>query len=120
MDLETRQERLEPGEAELLAEKREYERNLKNLDAHSPARKQFWLEHYARESVINTAPHPKRAAWFQKELALREWNVHGLQAQGGPDWKTSRKVLDGLAVSRETRSAISSPNCITRSATLWR
>jgi len=33
MDLETRQERLEPGEAELLAEKREYERNLKNLDA---------------------------------------------------------------------------------------
>jgi hypothetical protein len=46
------------------------------------------------------APYPMRAAWFQNELALREWNVHEFQAQGGPDWKTSRKILDGLSVSR--------------------
>ena len=61
----------------------------------------------------NAAPYPKRAAWFQKEFALREWNVHGLQAQGGPDWKTSRKVLDGLRVSRSVLEkialALSSP-----------
>ena len=44
--------------------------------------------------------YPKRAAWFQKELAHRGWNVHTLQAHGGPDWKTSRKILDGLSVSR--------------------
>ena len=47
-----------------------------------------------------TTPYPKRAAWFQNELVLREWNVHNFQAQGGPDWKTSRKILDGLSVSR--------------------
>ncbi len=50
-DLETGREWLEPGEAELLAQKREYERNLKNLDVRFPARKQFWLERYAREST---------------------------------------------------------------------
>jgi hypothetical protein len=47
-----------------------------------------------------TAPYPKRAAWFEHELALREWSIHELQGQGGPDWKTSRKILDGLSVSR--------------------
>ena len=59
----------------------------------------------------NAAPYPKRAAWFQEELALRQWSVHDLQAQGGPDWKTSRKILDGLSVSRgvieKTASALS-------------
>ena len=47
-----------------------------------------------------TTPYPKRAAWFQNELALREWSVHTLQAQGGPNWKTSRRILDGLSVTR--------------------
>jgi hypothetical protein len=50
-------------------------------------------------------PTPKiafeeRATWFQNELAKRDWNVHELQGQGGPNWKTSRKILDGLPVSR--------------------
>jgi hypothetical protein len=49
---------------------------------------------------LGTAPYPKRAAWFENELSLREWSVHELQGQGGPDWKTSRKILDGLHVSR--------------------
>jgi hypothetical protein len=47
-------------------------------------------------------PHPKRAVWLEAELALRAWSVHDLQAQGGPDWKTSRKILNGLSVSRTT------------------
>lgn len=47
-----------------------------------------------------TTPYPKRAAWFQNELALREWSVHTFQAQGGPNWKTSRKILDGLSITR--------------------
>ena len=46
------------------------------------------------------AGYPKRAAWLEAELGRREWNVHDLHAQGGPDWKTSRKILDGLQVSR--------------------
>jgi hypothetical protein len=41
-----------------------------------------------------------RAAWLETELALRVWNVHELQGQGGPDWKTARKILDGLQVFR--------------------
>jgi hypothetical protein len=54
-----------------------------------------------------TAPYPKRGAWLEQELALRGWNVHDLQAQGGPDWKTSRKILDGLLVSRGVLEKIS-------------
>jgi uncharacterized protein DUF3987 len=42
--------------------------------------------------------YPKRAAWLEAQLASREWSVHDLQAQGGPDWKTTRKILDGLPV----------------------
>jgi hypothetical protein len=52
------------------------------------------------KTSADTTPYPKRADWFQHELALRDWNIHALQAQGGPDWKTSRKILDGLSVSR--------------------
>jgi hypothetical protein len=63
------------------------------------------------KTAIDAAQYPKRAAWLENELALREWNVHDLQAQGGPDWKTSRKILDGLSVSRvvleKTASALS-------------
>jgi hypothetical protein len=48
----------------------------------------------------DTVSYPKRATWLESELALREWSVHDLQAQGGPNWKTSRKILNGLPVSR--------------------
>jgi hypothetical protein len=55
----------------------------------------------------------KRAAWLAAELAIREWSVHDLEAQRGPNWKTSRKVLDGLPVSRsvleKTAAALSTP-----------
>jgi hypothetical protein len=43
---------------------------------------------------------PNRASWFESKLAERGWTVHDLQAQRGPYWKTSRKILDGLPVSR--------------------
>jgi hypothetical protein len=49
---------------------------------------------------VQALRYPNRAEWLQDELALRDWNVHELQAQGGPNWKTTRKVLDGLHVSR--------------------
>jgi hypothetical protein len=42
--------------------------------------------------------YPLRAAWFEAELAQRQWTVHDLQVQGGPNWKTSRKVLNGEEV----------------------
>jgi hypothetical protein len=59
-------------------------------------------EQRASEStkISAAASYPERASWFQNELAVREWSVHDFQAQGGPDWKTSRKILDGLWVSR--------------------
>jgi hypothetical protein len=60
---------------------------------------------------LSPAPYPKRAAWLETELALRDWTVHDLRAQGGPDWKTSRKMLAGLQVSpivlEKTASALS-------------
>jgi hypothetical protein len=52
------------------------------------------------EQTPPLAAYPARAAWFENELALRDWSVHDLHGQGGPDWKTSRKILDGLQVSR--------------------
>jgi hypothetical protein len=42
--------------------------------------------------------YPNRAAWFQCELDRRDWSVHDLRQWHGPDWRTSRRVLQGLPV----------------------
>jgi hypothetical protein len=58
--------------------------------------------------------YPKRAAWLEAQLASRDWSAHDLQAQGGPDWKTTRKILNGLPVTRsvleKTAAALSKKN----------
>jgi hypothetical protein len=71
-------------------------------------------EQPAESRVTVEKRYPMRAAWFESQLALRGWNVHDLQAQGGPDWKTARKILDGSQVSRsvleKTAAALSKRN----------
>src|SRR5579862_2795496 len=49
VELDTGRASIEGAEAELLAEKLEYEKNLKYLEAWFPTRKEYWLERYARE-----------------------------------------------------------------------
>jgi hypothetical protein len=69
----------------------------------------------AKESPVEVEKrYPERAAWLETQLALRKWNVHDLQGQAGPDWKSARKILDGLQVSRsvleKTAAALSKKN----------
>jgi len=66
------------------------------------------------------ARYPRRAAWFEKELAHREWNVHDLQSQGGPDWKTSRKILDAQLVSRAVLEKVAAALSKKKKAVLYR
>jgi hypothetical protein len=41
---------------------------------------------------------PNRAAWLDKRLEERGWNKYDVRKHNGPDWKTVRKILCGLAV----------------------
>jgi hypothetical protein len=41
---------------------------------------------------------PNRAEWFAARLGERKWDRNKLEAFGGPDHKTTQKVLDGLPV----------------------
>lgn len=43
----------------------------------------------------------KRAAWLLKRLAERAWNKHDLFRQGGPDHKSTQKILDGRKVRED-------------------
>jgi hypothetical protein len=44
---------------------------------------------------------PKRASWLSGHLRERAWNKHDLFRQGGPEHKTTQKILDGLAVRED-------------------
>jgi hypothetical protein len=41
---------------------------------------------------------PKRAEWLKSRLAEREWNEHDLEHHGGPEHRTTKKILAGLNV----------------------
>jgi hypothetical protein len=41
---------------------------------------------------------PSRAEWLKARLAEREWSKHDLQRGGGPEHRTTQKVLDGFDV----------------------
>jgi hypothetical protein len=51
-----------------------------------------------RRAAVKRARYPERAVWLQARLAERKWNKHDLARYGGPDHKTTQKVLDGFAV----------------------
>jgi hypothetical protein len=42
--------------------------------------------------------YPARAAWLRARLGERGWNKHDLARYGGPDYKSTQKVLDGFPV----------------------
>lgn len=44
---------------------------------------------------------PKRAAWLKDRLKERSWNKHDLARCGGPDHKTTQKILDGFPVRED-------------------
>jgi hypothetical protein len=48
--------------------------------------------------AVSRPPFPNRAAWLKARLAEREWNEHNLQAAGGPEHRTTLKILKGLHV----------------------
>jgi hypothetical protein len=56
------------------------------------------IEGKAPRAAVKQARYPARAAWLRARLAERKWNKHDLARHGGPDHKTTQKVLDGFAV----------------------
>jgi hypothetical protein len=48
------------------------------------------------------AAFPIRAQWLKACLSERNWNMASFHAKGGPDRKTTRKILRGDAVSEST------------------
>ena len=59
-------------------------------------RKSRWLPQEARR-----ARYPARAAWLQARLDERGWDKHDLAHFGGPNHRTTEKVLAGLAVPED-------------------
>jgi hypothetical protein len=44
--------------------------------------------------------YPRRAEWLQQQLDERRWTVNDLERLGGPDRRTTRRILDGRAVKQ--------------------
>jgi hypothetical protein len=55
----------------------------------------------APRAAANPTRYPVRAAWLQAHLVERNWTKHDLARYGGPDPKTTQKVLDGLSVRED-------------------
>jgi hypothetical protein len=55
----------------------------------------------ATQSAVSGPIFPMRAAWLRVRLAEREWSKHDLQRHGGPEHRTTQKVLNGSAVQEE-------------------
>jgi hypothetical protein len=51
--------------------------------------------------VASVLEFPNRAKWLKNRLAEREWNKHDLQRYGGPERRTTQKMLDGLPVQED-------------------
>jgi hypothetical protein len=44
---------------------------------------------------------PNRARWLEARLDEREWNKHELQRYGGPEHRTTQKILDGSNIQQD-------------------
>lgn len=53
------------------------------------------------ESAVSVPPFPNRAKWLKARLAERVGNKHELQRHGGPEHRTTQKILDGGAVQED-------------------
>jgi hypothetical protein len=64
----------------------------------------------ARRGKRGAAPVPRftrRAVWLKAKLAEREWSKHDLRRYGGPEHRTTQKILEGLDVQMDVlRKAI--------------
>jgi hypothetical protein len=64
----------------------------------------FWADQFQSQVGAGfreerTVPQfPKRAKWLKSRLAEREWNEHHLEHHGGPEHRTTKKILSGLNV----------------------
>jgi hypothetical protein len=111
-DMETGREWLEPGEAELLADKQEYEKNLNYLDVWFPTRKCFWLERYAREwrstkanaPAAETAVEPDPASGDDSGLDFRSeaGRTKAIGAYVG-HWTTDSWICTEASLGRTAR-----------------
>ena len=50
--------------------------------------------------------YPQRAAWFKDRLDERKWTLHKLEKKGGPEHRTSQRVLDGKEVQDRVLESI--------------
>jgi hypothetical protein len=56
----------------------------------------------SRAAAVASVPEfPNRAKWLRDRLAEREFNKHDLRKHGGPEHRTTQKILDGLAVQED-------------------
>jgi hypothetical protein len=126
VDSESGEAWLEPGEATLLSEKSDYEKNLRYLHAWFPTRKQLWQERYARPARPNqessTTPAPGCASERNTERIILSdqrgdervahvsdvlidmylsdlWRIHG-----GPEKKSDREELRDLLIPAVIRA----------------
>jgi hypothetical protein len=53
----------------------------------------------ATEPLVASVPKfPHRAKWLENRLAERGWDKHDLQRHGGPEHRTTQKILNGSNV----------------------
>jgi hypothetical protein len=74
----------------------------KGKDLQAEVDRQRALYGKPEQPAVEAKPEPKfpnRAAWFEEQLRIRDWSVHDLEDRGGPTYKTSRKIINGEAVS---------------------
>jgi hypothetical protein len=57
-----------------------------------------WAEYDESGNPRKVQHFPNRAAWVRAKLSERGWNKHDLQGHGGPEHRTTQKILDGLKV----------------------
>jgi lambda repressor-like predicted transcriptional regulator len=57
-----------------------------------------WIAETGGPSPEAKPKFPVRAAWLRAELKKKGWSKHDLARHGGPDHKSTQKVLNGLWV----------------------
>lgn len=67
-------------------------------DEATPADAELMADQTNTKETILIAPFPNRASWLKARLRERKWNKHDLGRHGGPEHRTTQKILDGLPV----------------------
>ena len=51
--------------------------------------------------AVSATAFPNRALWLKAKLAERDWSKHDLQRHGGPEHRTTQKILGGYEVQED-------------------